>query len=127
MKDSYSILALCANLRVSPSGFYDWQKRQNSPGPRAREDETLAQEIQQIHQRSRQTYGSPRIVDELRKNGKRHGRNRVGRLMNERACADVRRAATASKPPTATMGRAHRSQSPGHGAHAHRAQPDLGG
>ena len=84
MKDSYSILALCANLRVSPSGFYDWQKRQNSPGPRAREDQTLAQEIQQIHQRSRQTYGSPRIVDELRKNGKRHGRNRVGRLMNEK-------------------------------------------
>lgn len=84
MKDSYSILALCENLRVSPSGFYDWQKRQNSPGPRAREDETLAQEIQQIHQRSRQTYGSPRIVDALRKNGKRHGRNRVGRLMNEK-------------------------------------------
>ena len=84
MKDSYSILALCDNLRVSPSGFYDWQKRQNSPGPRAREDETLAQEIQQIHQRSRQTYGSPRIVDALRKNGKRHGRNRVGRLMNEK-------------------------------------------
>jgi len=84
MKDSYSILALCANLRVSPSGVYDWQKRQNSPGPRAREDETLAQEIRQIHQRSRQTYGSPRIVDALRKNGKRHGRNRIGRLMNEK-------------------------------------------
>jgi len=84
MKDSYSILSLCENLQVSPSGFYDWQKRQNSPGPRAREDETLTQEIEQIHQRSRQTYGSPRIVDELRKKGKRHGRNRVGRLMNEK-------------------------------------------
>ncbi len=84
MKDSYSILSLCENLQVSPSGFYDWQKRQNSPGPRAREDETLAQEIQDIHQRSRQTYGSPRIVSELRKKGKHHGRNRVGRLMNEK-------------------------------------------
>lgn len=84
MKDSYSILSLCQHLQVSPSGFYDWQKRQNSPGPRARENETLAQEIQQIHQRSRQTYGSPRIVDELRKKGKRHGRNRVCRLMNEK-------------------------------------------
>lgn len=69
MKDCYSILSLCDNLRVSPSGFYDWQKRQNSPGPRAREDETLAREIREIHQRSRQTYGSPRIVTELRKNG----------------------------------------------------------
>lgn len=83
MKDSYSILALCENLQVSPSGFYDWLKREKSPGPRAREDATLAQEIQQIHERSRQTYGSPRVVAELRNHGKRHGRNRVRRLMNE--------------------------------------------
>src|SRR4051812_17603319 len=83
MKDSYSILSLCGNLQVSPSGFYDWQKRQHSPGSRARADATLAREIQQIHQRSRQTYGSPRIVNELRKSGKHHSRNRVSRLMNE--------------------------------------------
>ena len=82
MKDDYSILALCENLDVSPSGYYDWQKRQTEPGPRARENETLRQEIQEIHQRSRQTYGSPRIVMALRKKGKRHGRNRVARLMS---------------------------------------------
>ncbi len=70
MKDSYSILALCENLQVSPSGFYDWRKREKSPGPRAREDATLAQEIQQIHERSRQTYGSPRLVAERRNHGK---------------------------------------------------------
>jgi hypothetical protein len=50
------------------------------PGPRAVENQTLAQEIDQIHTRSRQTYGSPRIVkDALRKQGRRHGRNRVAR------------------------------------------------
>ena len=83
MKDHYSILSLCENLEVSPSGFYGWLERQDQPGPRARENETLAQDIQAIHEESRQTYGSPRIVMELRKQGKRHGRNRVARLMAE--------------------------------------------
>ena len=83
MKDDYSILALCENLDVSPSGYYHWQKRRSAPGPRAQENETLTQEIQKIHQRSRRTYGSPRIVMELRKKGKRHGRNRVARLMQQ--------------------------------------------
>jgi len=81
MKKDYSILALCAHLDVSPSGYYDWQKRRVSPGPRAVENQTLAKQIDKIHAHSRQTYGSPRIVDELRKNGRRHGRNRVSRLM----------------------------------------------
>jgi hypothetical protein len=35
MKNDYSILALCRNLAVSPSGYYDWQQRRTCPGPRA--------------------------------------------------------------------------------------------
>jgi putative transposase len=83
MKNDYPILALCANLEVSPSGYYDWQNRRATPGPRAVENQTLAKEIAHIHTQSRQTYGSPRIVDELRKQGRRHGRNRIARLMRE--------------------------------------------
>jgi transposase InsO family protein len=83
MKNDYSILSLCENLEVSPSGYYDWQKRRATPGSRAQENKKLAQEIGQIHERSRQTYGSPRVTLELRKKGKRHGRNRIARLMNE--------------------------------------------
>lgn len=83
MKDHYSILSLCENLEVSPSGFYDWQQRKSAPGPRAQEDKTLCQDIHRIHKAGRQTYGSPRIVDELRKEGKHHGRNRISRLMTE--------------------------------------------
>lgn len=83
MKEDHSILALCENLDVSPSGYYGWQKRRAVPGPRAQENETLTRQIQEIHQRSRQTYGSPRIVLELRKSGKRHGRNRIARLMHQ--------------------------------------------
>jgi transposase InsO family protein len=82
MKDDYSIEALCENLEVSKSGYYDWQARRDAPGPRALRNQELAQEIAAIHERSRHTYGSPRIVMELRKDGKRHGRNRVAGLMN---------------------------------------------
>jgi transposase InsO family protein len=83
MKAEHTILLLCQVLTVSPSGYYDWQSRRTAPGPRATQDQKLAQQIQVIHQRSRQTYGSPRIVMELRKEGKRHGRNRIARIMSE--------------------------------------------
>jgi putative transposase len=83
MKNDYSILSLCENLEVSASGYYGWRERRAQPGARAQENATLARDIQTIHQESRQTYGSPRIVLELRKQGKRHGRNRVARLMHE--------------------------------------------
>lgn len=81
MKADHSILRLCENLQVSPSGYYDWQRRRLSPGPRAQETQELAQEIGIIHDQSRQTYGSPRIVAALRGHGRRHGRARIARLM----------------------------------------------
>jgi hypothetical protein len=62
MKAEHSILTLCQYLEVSPSGYYDWQRRRTAPGPRALENQTLTQEIQAIHARSRQTYGSPRKI-----------------------------------------------------------------
>lgn len=83
MRDQYSILALCRELEVSPSGYYDWRQRQSSPGPRALENQILATRIAELHEQSRETYGSPRIVMELRKSGARHGRNRVARLMKQ--------------------------------------------
>jgi transposase InsO family protein len=84
MKNQHSIRRLCLYLDASPSGYYDWEQRQIAPCARARENQTLAQEIDQIHARSRQTYGAPRIQRELRKKGRCHGRNRVARLMKEK-------------------------------------------
>ena len=81
MKRDYPILALCANLEVSPSGYYGWQQRRTTPGPRAAANQTLAKQIRVIHEQSRQTYGSPRIVATLRQQGCHHGRNRIARLM----------------------------------------------
>ena len=81
MKAQYSIQSLCENLDVSPSGYYDWQQRRAFPGSRALEDQALARQIATLHAQSRQTYGSPRLVESLRQKGRRHGRNRVARLM----------------------------------------------
>jgi putative transposase len=84
MRIEYPVRRLCLYLKVSPSGFYDWERRQVRPCARAVENQSLAQAIDQIHARSRQTYGAPRIEQELRKQGRRHGRNRVARLMKEK-------------------------------------------
>jgi len=45
------------------------------------ENQALAEAIKTLHAQSRQTYGSPRIQAELLKAGRRHGRNRIARLM----------------------------------------------
>jgi putative transposase len=84
MKNEHSILSLCEILDVSTSGYYDWHQRRECPGPRAVENQTLAQEIDRIHAQSRQTYGSPRVMHELRKKGRRHGRHRIARLMKQK-------------------------------------------
>lgn len=83
MKAEHSIRCLCANLAVSTSGYYDWQKRRRSAPPRTVANQTLTQQIQAIHEQSRQTYGSPRLQAELRRQGARHGRNRIARLMRQ--------------------------------------------
>lgn len=83
MKKDHSILTLCATLKVSPSGYYDWHHRRNSPGPRALQTQALTQKIKDIHAQSRETYGSPRLVMALRKTGARHGRNRIARIMQQ--------------------------------------------
>jgi transposase InsO family protein len=84
MKKEYPVRRLCLYLKASPSGFYDWVRRQAQPCAHALADQSLAREIAQIHTRSRQTYGAPRIARELRKKGHCHGRNRVARLMQEK-------------------------------------------
>lgn len=78
-KANYSIVMLCRVLRVSCSGFHAWRKRE--PSVRAREDAVLIEGIRTIHERSRQTYGAPRIHAELAEAGIRCGTKRVARLM----------------------------------------------
>ena len=75
----YPITRMCRLLGVSPSGFYAW--RQRAPSARAQLDERLRARIRVIHERSRGTYGAPRIHAELVAAGIRVSRKRVARLM----------------------------------------------
>ena len=72
---------MCDAMDVSPSGYYAWRSRPESE--RSREDRHLKQMIRSVFRESRETYGSPRILKELRDRGVRCGRKRVARLMKE--------------------------------------------
>jgi putative transposase len=78
-KAHYSVAQLCRVLQVAPSGFYAWRHRQ--PSHRALANATLTEQIRAIHERSRSTYGAPRIHADLRAGKKRVSRKRVARLM----------------------------------------------
>ena len=83
MKTQHPMRALCQALEVSPSGYYDWRRRQAHPGPRAQEDARLGAQLVQLHQASRQTYGSPRLQVALARAGHAPGRRRIARLMRQ--------------------------------------------
>ncbi len=87
MSGDHSIDELCRAFEVSRSGYYDWSKRRDKPGPRAAEDAALGPRIAAIYQEHDGTYGSPRIQRELAYAGQRHGRNRIARLMREQGLA----------------------------------------
>ena len=97
---SYPVATLCRVLGVSTSGYYAWLER--SPSKRAQANAALKSRIEKIHERSRGTYGSPRIHAELAAEGKRVGRNRVARLMHE---AGLEGASRRRGPRTTRRGR----------------------
>ena len=85
----YRIATLARVLGVSPSGFYAWRDRE--PSRRRPSDDVLKACIGNIHERSRGTYGVPRIHAELAEDGVHVGRKRVARLMREMGLAGLSR------------------------------------
>lgn len=85
----YPVATQCRVLDVSASGYYAWLKR--PPSPRAQTDEKLTARIRAIHQRSRGTYGRPRIHAELQEEGVHVGGKRIARLMRRAGIAGVSR------------------------------------
>jgi putative transposase len=97
-RTSFPVQFMCRMLGVARSGYYDWRDR--PPSRRSRENATLTAKIREIHRRSRETYGSPRVHAELRALGTRCGRKRVERLMRKaglRGCMRGRRKRTTSR------------------------------
>ncbi len=71
-------------LEVSRSGYYAWLHRQDNPGPRAQEEETIAKAIEPIFSEHKQLYGSFRIHQEYRGKGFGVSRKRVARIMKKK-------------------------------------------
>jgi putative transposase len=104
-KTSFPIQFMCRMLGVSRSGYYGWKDR--PPSARNRADAALSEKIREIHGRSRQTYGSPRVHAELKALGTRCSRKRVERLMREaglRGCMRGRRRGTTRRGRRAPAG-----------------------
>jgi putative transposase len=58
-RGTHRVATVCRVLGVSASGYYAWQSRPLSA--RAHTDRELLEQIRTIHDRSRGTYGAPRI------------------------------------------------------------------
>jgi putative transposase len=80
-KALFPVEYMCEQLGVSRSGFYAWKHRPQSA--RQQQEQQLAQEVAQVHQQSRGTYGSPRVHAEMRARGRKVSRKRVARLMKK--------------------------------------------
>jgi putative transposase len=79
-RGEYPLRLMCRVLEVAPSGYYAWRRRR-SPSARAIADERLMLHIRVAYRASDGTYGSPRVLRDLRAEGLRVGKKRVARLM----------------------------------------------
>jgi transposase InsO family protein len=80
-KATYPLSKLCQAVGVSRAGYYASRGRPESA--HAREDRRLAVLVREAFERSRRTYGCPRVHAELAAAGEHVSRKRVGRLMQE--------------------------------------------
>jgi len=75
----------CELLKVSCAAYY--AARTGQPPDRDRQDAGLTRLITAERKRSKDRYGAPRIHAELRRQGRRHSRKRVARLMRRAGLA----------------------------------------
>jgi transposase InsO family protein len=81
LKTDYSLSEISQALEISPSGFAAHGLKEQRP--RRQRDLHLVELMKPLFQRSRGTYGSPRLCAALRQNGERCGKNRINRLMRQ--------------------------------------------
>lgn len=85
----YPVRTLCRVLNVKRVSYYAWCKR--SVSKRAQSNQQLVPQIRSTFVMSRETYGSPRVHDQLKRNGVVCSENRVARLMRQEGLISVRR------------------------------------
>jgi hypothetical protein len=77
----WPVRVMCDALSVSPSGYYAWRSRPDSPRQIANRD--LLVDIRRVHAQHRERYGAPRVHAELRAEGQTVSRKRVERVMRQ--------------------------------------------
>ena len=87
-RQRWPVRLMCRLLQVSHGAFY----RKRPPSARQKRAAELTEKIRTVHQRSRQSYGSPRVTAELKEQGVSVCENTVARLMKKaRIAAKTRR------------------------------------
>jgi putative transposase len=89
-KASFSIAGMCRVVEVTRQGYYRYAKSLH--GPRIADEASLRERVARIHRDSRGTYGSPRVLDALRREGIRIGKRRVERTMRGAGLVGAKRA-----------------------------------
>lgn len=84
-RDTYPVQLLCRVMGVARSGYYKWRAQPVSKREMA--NQTLTEQIRTVHQQSDETYGSPRVYQELLAQGIICSQNRVARLMRQQKIA----------------------------------------
>ena len=79
---------LCRIVDVSPRSYRAWRGRPASR--RQREDMVLLAHIREQHRLSLNSYGRPRMTEELKEIGLEVGHRRVGRLMRQNGISVIR-------------------------------------
>ena len=80
-RDAWPVRVMCDALSVSPSGYYAWRSRPESPRKIANRE--LLVDIRRVYRQHRERYGAPRIHAELRAEGHTLSRKRVARVMRQ--------------------------------------------
>ena len=87
-KEGCSVEFLCRVMQVTSRGFRAWKVRPMSQ--RQRDDMVILAHIREQHRLSLQSYGRPRMTEELQELGVNVGHRRVGRLMRENGIKIIR-------------------------------------
>jgi transposase InsO family protein len=86
---SYPTRWMCAAMSVSDRGFRAWRARGESR--RHQGDRRLLIDIRSSFEKSERTYGSPRVLKDLRDLGQRTSKKRIARIMRENGIVAVQR------------------------------------
>jgi transposase InsO family protein len=81
MRKEYPVRELCAVLQVTRSGYYCWRKGHETA--RELSNRLWIERIRRVYQENKGRYGSPRVTEQLRREGHVCNRKRVERLMRQ--------------------------------------------